>query len=148
VILLVRHGRAGRRGSAGADDSLRPLDEKGRRQAAALAAALSERPLERIISSPFVRCVETIEPLARAAGLTIELRDELAEGASAGDARGLIAEVNGQEAALCSHGDVIAELIGHHRQAKKGSVWLLDPENDLTPVGYLPPAVWIKPAQA
>jgi 8-oxo-dGTP diphosphatase len=138
MILLVRHGRAGRRGSAGPDDSLRPLDERGRRQAAALAAALSDRPLKRIVSSPFVRCVETIEPLAQAAGLTIELRDELAEGAHAVDARRLIEELDGQEAALCTHGDVIAELIGHHRQAKKGSVWLLDP--DQGPVDYLPPA--------
>jgi broad specificity phosphatase PhoE len=140
VILLVRHARAGKRGTAGADDSLRPLDERGRRQAAALAAALSGRPLDRVISSPFVRCIETIEPLARAAGLTIELRDELAEGGSAADARGLIAELDGQEAALCSHGDVITELIGHHRQAKKGSVWILDPGHDLAPVSYLPPA--------
>lgn len=85
-----------------------------------------------------MRCVETIEPLARAAGLTIELRDELAEGALAIDARGLLEELDRQEAALCSHGDVIAELIGHDRQAKKGSVWLLDPDDG--PVGYLPPA--------
>jgi phosphohistidine phosphatase SixA len=139
VILLVRHGRAGRRGS-GADDSLRPLDEKGRRQAAALAAALGRRPLERIISSPFVRCVETIEPLARATSLTIELRDELAEGASAVAARRLIEQLDGQEAALCTHGDVIAELIGPDRQAKKGSVWILDPDHDLKPVEYVPPA--------
>jgi 8-oxo-dGTP diphosphatase len=141
VILLVRHGRAGKRGSAGADDSLRPLDEKGRRQAAALAATLTERPLERIISSPFVRCVETIEPLARAAGLTIELRDELAEGASAVAARRLIEEVAGQETALCSHGDVIGELIGHDRRAGKGSVWLLDPDQNLAPIEYLSPHI-------
>lgn len=140
MILLVRHARAGRRGSAGTDDRLRPLDERGRRQAAALAAALGERPLQRIISSPFVRCVETIEPLALAAGLTIELREELAEGASGVAARGLIDEIGGEEAALCTHGDVIAELIGHRRRAKKGSVWMLDPDDDLTPVGFLPPA--------
>jgi phosphohistidine phosphatase SixA len=140
VILLVRHGRAGRRGS-GADDSLRPLDEKGRRQAAALAAALGRRPLERIISSPFVRCVETIEPLAQDAGLEIELRDELAEGSPVSDVLALIAGHDDEQGdmVLCTHGDVIEEMVGRGRPAEKGSVWVLDPEHDLEPRRYVLP---------
>ncbi len=139
MILLVRHARAGRRGSHGADDSQRPLDEKGRQQAEVLVGLLADRPLQRILTSPFLRCVETVAPLARATGLEPELRVELAEGSSAPAARRLIAELDGQEAVLCSHGDVIGELIGHGRPAKKGSVWLLDPARGLEPRGYMVP---------
>ena len=138
MILLVRHARAGHHGSH-ADDRLRPLDEKGRQQAEVLVGLLADRPLERILTSPFLRCVETVVPLARATGLEPELRDELAEGAPASAARRLIAELGGQEAVLCSHGDVIGELIGQGRPAKKGSVWLLDPADGLEPRGYMVP---------
>jgi 8-oxo-dGTP diphosphatase len=137
MILLVRHGRAGRRGSAGADDSLRPLDSKGVRQASALAAMLKDRSPARIISSPYRRCIQTVEPLARAAGVQIELRDELAEGAPVSDVLALIGDPGRRDIVLCTHGDVIGELIGHERPAKKGSVWVLDPDHDLQPQSYM-----------
>jgi phosphohistidine phosphatase SixA len=140
VILLVRHARAGERGSAGPDDSQRPLDEKGRQQAEALAAMLEGRRLKRILSSPYRRCVETVEPLARAHRLEIELRDELAEGAPVSDVVALTAGQDDEaDMVLCTHGDVIGEMVGHGRPAKKGSVWVLDPERDLEPRGYIVP---------
>jgi broad specificity phosphatase PhoE len=139
MILLVRHARAGRRGSAGPDDSLRPLDEKGVRQASALVALLGQRRIGSILSSPYRRCVETVEPLAAAAGLEVELRDELAEGAPGSQVLPLIAGAGEGDIVLCTHGDVIGELIGHGRPAKKGSVWVLDPEHDLQPGEYLLP---------
>jgi phosphohistidine phosphatase SixA len=141
VILLARHAQAGRRGTAGPDDSRRPLDERGRQQAAALAAMLSGRPLTRIATSPYRRCVETIEPLARAVGLEIELHDELAEGAPLSDVLALIADHDDEQSdmVLCTHGDVIEEMIGRSRPAEKGSVWVLDPERDLEPRRYMLP---------
>ena len=137
MILLVRHASAGRRGSAGADDSRRPLDEKGMHQASALAASLSGRSLTRIVSSPYRRCVQTVEPLARAAGLEIELRDDLAEGSPASRVLGVIANHEDGDMVLCTHGDVISELVGRGRPARKGSVWVLDPEHDLEPRAYM-----------
>jgi len=140
VILLVRHARAGRRGTAGVDDSLRPLDRNGRKQASAVAAMLAGRPIERILSSPYRRCIETVEPLAQATGLEIEQRDELAEGRPASEVLSLIDELPASgDAVLCSHGDVIGELIGYARPVMKGSVWVLDPEHDMEPRGYLIP---------
>jgi 8-oxo-dGTP diphosphatase len=140
VILLVRHARAGERGSAGADDSLRPLDEIGRQQAEALAAMLSDRPLARIVTSPYRRCIQTVEPLAWAAGLEIEQRDELAEGSPLSDVLALIACHDQQgDMVLCTHGDVIEEMVGRGRPAEKGSVWVLDPEHDLEPRRYILP---------
>ena len=85
IVYLVRHARAGHRATwQGEDDSLRPLDERGRRQADALVAQLADREFARILSSPFARCVQTVEPLAEARGLPVEAVDSLAEGAGKG----------------------------------------------------------------
>jgi 8-oxo-dGTP diphosphatase len=134
VILLLRHARAGRSGQAGPDDSLRPLDEKGRRQARALPELLAAYEIRRILTSPFARCLETVEPLSAALGIAVEQRAELAEGA--GDEADRLVTSLDDGALVCTHGDVIARLIGSGRRAHKGSVWLLQPYT-LEPVEYL-----------
>ena len=138
AILLVRHARAGKRGTY-ADDAIRPLDAKGHKQATRLAELLAARPIRRILSSRYTRCVQTVEPLAAALSLEIELREELAEGAPAPAVRNLLEELRDidGDVALCTHGDVIAELIGYDRPAKKGSVWVLDPKRDFELVEYV-----------
>ena len=40
---------------------------------------------------------------------------------------------------LCTHGDVIAAMVGQERPAEKGSVWVLDLEHDLEPGRYVLP---------
>ena len=50
-------------------DEQRPLSKAGRRQAAALAKLLGDEPIGRIVSSPYVRCRETVAPLAERIGL-------------------------------------------------------------------------------
>ncbi len=138
--LLVRHARAGRRAEWTEDDRLRPLDKKGRRQAKALADTLSELEAGRLLSSPYVRCVQTLEPAAERIGLPIEERDELAEGASAGEVIALLAELGSAVAALSTHGDVIEALLGVGRPCKKGAVWVLDVrDGQVRPARYLPP---------
>jgi 8-oxo-(d)GTP phosphatase len=52
LVVLVRHATAGDRAKWHDDDRLRPLDTRGRRQAAALPAALAELPIRRILTSP------------------------------------------------------------------------------------------------
>ena len=136
MILLIRHGRAGKRGAWAGDDRLRPLDTKGRRQAAALPRLLAGFGIERILSSPYRRCVETVEPLAADLHLEIEQRAELAEGADAGDVRRLLNEAGRTAVALCTHGDVIADVIGAQRKAEKGSVWVIEAAHR-SPVQYL-----------
>jgi broad specificity phosphatase PhoE len=136
VILLIRHGRAGKRSAWAGDDSLRPLDSKGRRQAAALPALLAGFGIERILSSPYRRCVETVEPLAAGLRLDVEQRAELAEGADPVDVGRLLNEVGRTPVALCTHGDVIAGLIGAKRKADKGSVWVIEAAHR-SPVQYL-----------
>jgi 2,3-bisphosphoglycerate-dependent phosphoglycerate mutase len=55
------------------------LTEKGRGQAEALAEFFGEIKVDRIISSPFVRAVQSIKPLALRKNLDIELDERLCE---------------------------------------------------------------------
>lgn len=119
MSVLVRHASAGDRRHWNGDDRLRPLDERGYRQASELVEILSSRDVRRIVSSPFTRCVETVEPLGAALGLEVELDERLAEGA--GDAAAELLREEGVVA--CTHGDVVHALLG--RGLKKGEAFPL-----------------------
>lgn len=138
-LLLVRHASAGDRDAWVGDDRPRPLDRRGRLQAAALPALLAPHDVTRIVTSPYARCVQTVEPLATALGLVPELREELAEGSGAAVLE--LLHTLGDGTALCTHGDVVETLVGSDRPKKKGSTWLLEVSRDgvVTAVEYLPP---------
>lgn len=139
-ILLLRHGTAGDRKKWKGDDKLRPLDERGRLQALELAELLSPYPIKRILSSPHVRCVQTVLPLAGRLGLQIETVEELAEGATADEVRRLMDSLSGELSLLCTHGDVIEAVLGPGVLNKKGGVWVFkNKDGSLEPAGYLAP---------
>jgi len=128
IVYLVRHARAGHRETwAGEDDTVRPLDKRGQRQAEALVAQLAERDFSRVLSSPYLRCVQSVEPLAEARGLQVAAVDALAEGAGEAAAfelfRGLDAPAVG-----CVHGDLAQMLLGEN--LKKGATAVLDVGDD------------------
>ena len=79
-VYVIRHAEAGDRKRWAGPDEARPLSDGGRRQAEHLAELFADQPFVQLVSSPFLRCVQTLEPLADARGLPIDLRDELAEG--------------------------------------------------------------------
>jgi Histidine phosphatase superfamily (branch 1) len=118
--LLVRHADAGDRRAWSGPDELRPLDRSGRRQAAALAELLAPLAPRRIVSSPAVRCRETVEPLAAALGLPVEESDALAEGAPRDPVRALLAAAD--RPALSVHGDLFPDLLGGRTCRKAGAV--------------------------
>jgi 8-oxo-dGTP diphosphatase len=137
-VYLVRHGKAGHRETwAGDDDTQRPLTKAGRRQGEAIADRLADAGVKTLWSSPYVRCVETLEPLAERLGLTIETDERLAEGANVEDTLELIREAGGG-AVLCTHGDVYTDVINALARRgtklttppewRKGSLWILDEE--------------------
>jgi hypothetical protein len=72
-----------------------------------------------------VRCIQTVEPLARELELEIEERGELTEGATREQALTLVDELRGAGVALCTHGDVVLELLG--AELKKGETAILEP---------------------
>ena len=80
-IYLLRHAKAKDRENWTELDHLRPLTKAGWRQAEALIDLYANQELTRLLSSPYVRCVQSLEPLAKARGLPVETADGLAEGA-------------------------------------------------------------------
>lgn len=137
VAYLIRHGKAGDRGAWQGPDELRPLTKAGGRQAEGLAERLMGEPIGRVISSPAVRCVETVRPLADRLGVELELDLALMEGTGPdGASRLAVAATPGSAIALSTHGDVIWELLTDLEAAgvpltpgipaKKGSVWVLE----------------------
>ena len=138
-VLLVRHARAGHRMQWAGDDTLRSLDKRGRKQAKALVKTLAGLGATRLLSSPYLRCVQTFEPAAKRLGLALEERDELAETAAPDEVLALLGELDGVPA-LSTHGNVVWELVGWDEPCKKGSIWVLEVEGrEVRPETYLPP---------
>jgi 8-oxo-dGTP pyrophosphatase MutT (NUDIX family)/phosphohistidine phosphatase SixA len=75
-IVLQRHGKAEHRSSEYPDDLARPLAPAGRQQATALAEPLAAYGAEDLISSPAVRCVQTVRPYSESRA--VELRTDAA----------------------------------------------------------------------
>jgi broad specificity phosphatase PhoE len=149
TVYLVRHAKAGSREKWKTADELRPLSKAGRRQATAIADALVGAGITRIISSPHLRCRQTVEPLAARCGVAIDVSETLAEGAPLDDALTLFDKVASETAVLCSHGDVIGALLWHFERhgvhlpddrIEKGSTWVLEvDEGAVVAARSLPP---------
>lgn len=153
MLYLVRHAKAGERREWGDDDRLRPLVDAGRRQAGALADRLQPLATGTLVSSPYVRCVQTLEPLADRLGTTVAVDERLAEDTGFGPTLGLLDELP-DGSVLCSHGDVIPEVIGAlarrgctivgEPEWRKASVWVLERDQFgqwVTATVWSPPAV-------
>jgi 8-oxo-dGTP diphosphatase len=135
TAFLVRHAKAGHRAGWDGDDFDRPLTVAGRRQAEAIADRLTDAGVKALWSSPYVRCVQTLEPLADRVGLQIGTDDRLAEGARVDDTIELIQDA-GDGAVFCTHGDVLTDVVNAllrrgtelttEPEWRKGSVLVLD----------------------
>jgi 8-oxo-dGTP diphosphatase len=151
TIYLVRHAKAGERNAWNGDDELRPLSSRGHLQARGLMDLLADARFEHVLSSPYVRCMETVVPLAAERRLAIEPSDALAEGATLEEALALVRKHAAQGAVMCTHGDVMPMLleycanrgvdIGPAPQWPKGCVWVLetDATGEVLSAAYLPP---------
>ena len=150
-MYVVRHAKAGDRRAWTERDELRPLDEAGFLQAEGLVGHLDGLPIERVLSSPSVRCIQTVELLARTRGVAVEIDRRLAEGAPWEATLELLEGIADVPTLLCTHGDVIGNLLGYLRRMgvvddedagrmKKGSTWVVDLERgSAVRAHYLPP---------
>lgn len=148
----MRHAKAGSRRNWEGPDRDRPLSGKGRRQAEGLVHLLADRPVRRVLSSPYVRCVQTVEPLAEKLGLPVEEAPALAEDAAPADAVELLRNLASSSAVLCTHGDLIPPVLDTLAASEglplppdypfaKGSVWELDVlSGRWLAARYLPPS--------
>lgn len=149
-LYVVRHADAGSRGRDGVPDELRPLSQRGHRQADALRDQLADAGLQRLVASPFRRCIDTLVPLGEHLGIEVEPDVRLAEAMGAIGALELAEELRGVPAAVCSHGDVIPDLLEalvrrgtnlkDEPRWQKASTWVLTRDGDGFSKGrYLPP---------
>jgi 8-oxo-dGTP diphosphatase len=148
-VHLVRHALAGSRDEWDGPDRERPLTGAGIRQAKVLAEQLASAGARRIVTSPYARCLQTVQPLADALAITVEHEPLLAEG-SRPDPIATRLDRFGDGAVLCSHGDVLEALIGYLAAGgapvdpavrfRKGAVWELGLEGSRVISGrYVPP---------
>ncbi|HXP33171.1 MAG TPA: phosphoglycerate mutase family protein [Acidimicrobiales bacterium] len=139
-VLLVRHGHAGTKEGWTGDDRLRPLDTRGIRQAKHLVGVLVPLAPTRLLSSPYARCLQTMELIAAKTGLTVQ--EEAALIPNAGQQAVNFIRALGSTGAsgrvvACTHGEVIGDVLGELARADgvrlsrrppglKGCVWILD----------------------
>lgn len=153
TLLLLRHVHAGERGASPGDDRRRPISPKGLRQAVGLVATYAAHDVTAVLSSPYTRCLQSVEPIAADRGLPVEEVDELAEGAPLDRVERLLRRStppDGGAVVLCTHGDVLGDVV-HQLEARgvalpdgevrlqKGGTWVLEGPLDDPTVSYLPP---------
>lgn len=76
TVYLVRHAESDH---AVKDAKTRPLTEKGLKDSETLAEHFRSIPVSRIFSSPYLRAVQTVMPLAKMKNLPIETDDRVRE---------------------------------------------------------------------
>jgi 8-oxo-dGTP diphosphatase len=137
-IYLLRHAKAGKSAQWSGPDEDRPLTRRGRRQARRLVERFESLEVGRIVSSPFVRCVQTVDPLAEARGLEVETAIELTEETDIEVVLEYLSTLGDEPTVVCGHGPEIAALVLRFeadgvdlsglRGLAKGSVWVLERE--------------------
>ena len=105
----------------------------------ALSELLHDATFDRILSSPYVRCMETVVPIAGVRGMPVEPVEELAEAAPLDAAIALVRKHAISGALMCMHGDVLPMLLDYYaaagvdipveREWPKGCVWTLETDN-------------------
>jgi 8-oxo-dGTP diphosphatase len=149
TFYVVRHAKAGSRERWTGDDRKRPLTKKGIKQAQDLVDVLAPYPVASIFSSPYLRCVQSVQPLAKALRLKVEQSVSLAEGHGLAGLHEFLDDDDLDNAALCTHGDIVWELVEDLVKRKmlrageggfeKGSTWILHVDGTkIAKARYLP----------
>ena len=76
-----------------------------------MATLLMKHKVRRIISSPAIRCVQTMQPLADAVNVPIELWDALERDADATPMLTAFSDLKFHNAVQCTHGEVLHQLL-------------------------------------
>ena len=136
VRVLVRHADAGLRSEWCGSDEWRGLTDAGHGQARAVVRMIEDLPVLRILSSPSLRCRQTVVPLALARALDVEPYWQLGAFVAATDLAGLLADPTTASAVVCTHRETLQLLFEHLAGAyqmvaeagepmEKGAVWIL-----------------------
>jgi 8-oxo-dGTP diphosphatase len=133
-LYLVRHAKAGERRLWDGDDRDRPLSPKGWKQAELLAARLLALDVSELYSSPYVRCLQTLQPLADRLDRTVKVDNRLSEDEPFEPLLEMLTEVP-DGTVMSSHGDMIPAAVSALQRRgmeirtppdwRKASVWVL-----------------------
>lgn len=134
LLYLVRHAKAGERRVWNGDDRDRPLSKKGHKQSELIGRRLATLKPTVLWSSPYVRCIETLEPLGEQIKLPVEVEQRLCEFEPVAPLLDLLATAP-DGAVMCSHGDLIPAAVQRLERSgttlrtppdwRKSSVWVL-----------------------
>ncbi len=104
TLVVLRHGKAAAR-SDDLEDLERPLTPVGVQQAKALEPVLDAYGVSRVVSSPALRCAQTVEPYAHSISTFIEIDERLSEDTRATDVQRSIDSIIDRKrpVVLCSH---------------------------------------------
>jgi 8-oxo-dGTP diphosphatase len=136
TFYVVRHGKAGNREDWSGDDRLRPLTKKGFKQAESLVDVFKKLRVSDVFSSAYLRCIQTVEPLATARQLAVKNSTELEEGHGLEGLTEFLGDRSLDDVVLSTHGDIVWEVVedlvarevvraGYGGYAK-GSSWVLE----------------------
>ena len=123
-IIIVRHGKAEARKSWKGTDANRPITPRGAAAAFALTQELACFNPVRLSTSPWIRCMETLETFSWQTGRDMVKLDPLTEDAFAADPQGawdcFLSEIEYALAhriptAICMHRPVIGGIFNHLR---------------------------------
>jgi 8-oxo-dGTP diphosphatase len=116
AVIALRHGKAVPADAWDGMDWTRPLLQRGLDQAANVAPAIAAYGPTRLVSSPAVRCLSTIAPLAQLLELPVKEKGDISQDEyELGKAR--VARVvrktleRGSATVLCSHGPVLPDIL-------------------------------------
>jgi len=154
-VVLVRHADAGHRSDFDGEDIARPLSERGARQADRLVPLLAGFAPTQVVSAPALRCVQTVEPLAKETGLTVVRAPMFGEEEFAACPQAAISRLSGDLTSIedvtviASQGGVIPALVASlfpsgapepmPQVAAKAGVWTLAFGAGRVRADYYPP---------
>lgn len=116
AVVVVRHAKAKSR-ARHANEATRPLTARiGVGQSERLVDLLSAFGVNRLVSSPWKRCLQTLTPYARAGDIAITEAPELTEAAHAANSAAVTAVIREQlhaeqSVAICTHRPVLATVM-------------------------------------
>lgn len=139
AYVIVRHTSAGAK--LDADDELRPLDARGRKEAKRLGELLACFGPARVFSSTTTRCLETMLPYAGRVGVEVVTDRTFTVGtAPAAPARFAELLADAEPTFVCTHGELVPDLLARaceelgavppdDPELPKGGFWILQAAN-------------------
>ena len=154
----MRHAHAGDKQLWEGSDAERPLSKRGRQEAHGVAEILRSMPAARLLSSPYLRCHQTLVPLSARMGLPITTNELLSPGSDPEPLDALVTDPAMDGTVLCTHGETVNELMTYWRRRKlldvpfddpqsrrqatqKGAVWIIETSTGYRTVHYLQPVL-------